>query len=630
MFQFALGLLLCCLGMTAARAAEPPTVAVLPLQKGAGSAQYDGLGRALAGMIVSDLSSLPTLRLVERDQLDALLTEIKLGDGGFIDPKTAQKLGKGVGARFVVTGSFTVLEPNFLLDARVISVDTAEIVKAADAQGTVEDFVAVEKELVESLVAGMDLTLTSAERRKLLMLAPTERFSAFSAWAEALARRDEGKYDDAQAALNRALAEDPAFAEAQAALGDLQELVRGAESARKDEAQTVRESAYSAFLSAVPDDRKQPADFVYDQQALAHWALRISILEQQGRECDRYAEMRHYLDRVQWKIAEPPRKPTDVGVYGYAVGQLAIATGLDDRGYDPKLPEHLRDWLPGRVMNLFRDIPSYVFNGANQYKRAHGLISSLLACHSGKEALTEIDGLVASARAAGVSATKVDRSVLNLEEHLQLWWARTRALRFGADAELSRRTQALLAAHKGDEEAEKQTLGLVGDVLKLAEQWEDHQVRRRGLPPAEVYRRMKLIADGTFPDDPVCKQLSGQRGGATHWVTEYDRLSAEGAMFFPTHVDQGLGTWGPAADFGCLKGVPAKFKTPEVAWAWYDSAHSRALPDAPADCASRWASYDQVLAQSRATRNTAEVGPTWLMSLDQTLAGLVYGRCVHE
>ncbi len=630
MLRFILGALLCCLGLRPAWAAEPPSVAVLPLQKGAGSAQYDGLGRALAGMLVSDLSTVPALRLVERDQLDALLAEIKLGDGAYLDPRTAQKLGKGVGARFVVTGSFTVLDPSFALDARIVAVETGEIVKAADAHGTVEDFVAVEKELVEALVAGLDLTLSSADRRKLLMSAPTERFSAFSAWAEALARRDEGQFDAAQAALNRALAEDPAFADAQAALGDLQLLVRRQEAARTDAKQSVRDAAYAAFLATVPDDRQRPADFVYDQQALAHWALRISVLEQQGRECDRYGEMRHYLERVGWKIAEPPRKPTDEGVYGYAVGQLAKASGLDQRADDLKLPEYLRDWLPGRVMNLFRNTPTYVLDGASQYKRAHGLISSLLACHGGKEALTEIDGLLASARAAGAGATRVDRSALTLEEHLQLWWTRTRAVRYGADAELSRRTQALLAAHRGDEEAERQALALVEEVLGLAKSWEDHQVRRRGLPPQEVYRRMKLIADGKFPDDPVCKQLGNWRGSAAHWVTEYDRLEAESANFLPTHVDQGFATWGPAADFGCLQGVPARFKTPEAAFSWYESARKRAISDAPSTCVSSWTSYEQILEQSKPTRNDPGPGPTWLMALDQTLAGLVYGRCVTE
>lgn len=628
MRAFLLGLLLC-LPFARAQAAEPPAVAVLPLQKAAASAQYDGLGRALAGMLVSDLSTLPTLRLVERDQLDALLSELKLGEGGFVDPKTAQKLGKGVGARFVVTGSFTVLDPTFALDARIVQVDTGEIVKAADASGTVAEFVAVEKDLVEALLDGLQLTPSSAERRKLMLQAPTERFSAFTAWGEAMARRAEGRFDEATAALNRALAEDPAFTEAQAALGELQEALARREAERAGQKQDARTAAYAAFLSTVPDERDRPAGFVYDQQALAHWALRLGILEQQGQECARYAEMRHYLDRVGWKIT-PVRTPGETGVLAWTVDQVAKAGGLDQRVDDPKVPEYLRDPLPNRSARLFENTPTFVLNGATQWKRSHGVLSSLLVCYPGKEALTEIDGLLAAARAAGVATLPVDRSSLTLEDHLQLWWARTRAHRWGADRELARRTEAVLANHAGDEVGEKIALELVNQIATLAKEWEDHQVRRRGLPEAEIVRRMRALAEGKLPEDAICHQFATSRGSAANWLAQYETARAESSGFLPTQIDLAYGSWSPAADFGCLPGVPPRFKRPEDAWAWYDSAHSRVIAGAPADCAGRWASFDQLMEQSKAQRKDPNAAPIWLVSLDQTLAAVVYGRCVTE
>lgn len=79
-------------------AALASTVAVLPLQQGAGGTAYEGLGRALAGMLTSDLSVAPGLTLVECAQLDALTTELALAESSFLDPATAQKLGRGLGA----------------------------------------------------------------------------------------------------------------------------------------------------------------------------------------------------------------------------------------------------------------------------------------------------------------------------------------------------------------------------------------------------------------------------------------------------------------------------------------------------------------------------------------------------
>ncbi|MDP2314254.1 MAG: CsgG/HfaB family protein [Pseudomonadota bacterium] len=635
-------LLLVCAGLYAgsggaspAHAADPPSVAVLPLEKAAASAQYDGLGRALAGMVVSDLSALPGLRLVERDQLEALLAEMKLQETGFLDPKTAQKLGKGVGARYVVAGSFTVLEPAFALDARIVEVQTGEIVKAASASGTVADFVAVEKELVEALVAGLDLTLTSSDRRKLLMQAPTERFTAFTAYGEGLARKSEGKLDEAKTAFARALSEDPQFADAQAALGDLEALVKRREAERTGAKRTARDEAFAGILASVPDIRTLPATHTFDQAGFAQYALRLAVLEEQGRDCDRYAEMRTYLDRVGWKVAEPPRKPTDEGVLGWAILQAAKARGLDQPNLDPNVPKHLKSDLPGRA-DVFRDTANFVFNGHSIYQRSHGLLSSLLACYAPREALRELDGLIAGARTVGLAGTVLGRSELpiTLEDTLQVWWLRTRAGSLGADAELTKRTEALLAAYDKDPTKATVIQQVVDGVLDQARYWEEHQVRRRGLPTDEIVRRMRLVAEGKLAATTVCKQAVNTRATAVTWVAEYDRKRTLPDMgnVIDRNLDDALQTWAPAADFGCLEGVSPRFSTPAAAWTWFDGARARAVTgkgDAT-QCAQSWVQYEQMLESTRAQRQDANVGPVWLYAIDQMWTGLVYHRCAHE
>ena len=167
-------------------AAAARTVAVLPLDEAAGSVAYAGLGRALAGMLVSDLSKAPELQLVERQRLDALLAEISLGEGGFLDPKTAQQLGKGVGAELVVAGSWSVVGETFLLDARVVEVGSGKVLAAVDAQGQAADFVSVEKELVEALLAAVSVELSGSARRQVLGSAPTEDFEAFRTYGAGL------------------------------------------------------------------------------------------------------------------------------------------------------------------------------------------------------------------------------------------------------------------------------------------------------------------------------------------------------------------------------------------------------------------------------------------------------------
>src|SRR5687767_1567048 len=94
------------------------TLAILPLTKGAGSEEYAGLGKALAGMITTDLSQVEEIQLVERERLEDLLGEINLGKSGYVEGKTAQKLGKGLGAGYLVTGSYSIISNTFLINTR--------------------------------------------------------------------------------------------------------------------------------------------------------------------------------------------------------------------------------------------------------------------------------------------------------------------------------------------------------------------------------------------------------------------------------------------------------------------------------------------------------------------------------
>lgn len=188
------------------------TVAVLPLQQGAGGVAYEGLGRALAGMLTTDLSVARGLTLVERAQLDALTTELALAESTFLDPATAQKLGNGLGAEFVVVGGYSVVGETFLLDARLVKVETGAVVRAADANGTVAAFVDVEKQLVTGLIEGLEVKLAEDSRARILAAAPTRTFDAFAAYGEGLARESAGKLPEAQAVFGEALAADPDFA----------------------------------------------------------------------------------------------------------------------------------------------------------------------------------------------------------------------------------------------------------------------------------------------------------------------------------------------------------------------------------------------------------------------------------
>jgi TolB-like protein len=608
----------------AAHADDPPSVAVLPLEKAAASAEYDGLGRALAGMVVSDLSALPGLRLVERDRLDALLQEMKLKDTGFLDAKTAQTLGKGIGARFVVAGSFTVVEPTFALDARIVEVQTGEIVKAADAHGTVADFVAVEKDLVESLVTGLDLTLSSSDRRKLMLQAPTERFTAFTAYGEGLAREQEGKLDEAKTAYTRALSEDPAFAEAQTALGGLEALLKKREAERAGGARAARQAAYEKVLAEVPDERTLPKDTEQDQMARAAFAVRMGVLEATGRACDRYAEMRDYLERHHWQTAER--------TLAWAIGEYATPLGLGVLVDDPDRPLAMRKDFRVGAAQPFQEPSDFLFDPDGRGAQGYGMVESLLACYAPKEALAELDALKDAAKAARVATQPMSGNGRGrtIDDAFEETWMSTRASTLGADAELTQRIEAYLDAHKGGP-LESWSTQIVDDVVRSAQAWRDHQVRRRGLPADEIFRRTQLVADGKLRSSAVCKQAQTLRAGAASWVSFYSqsRLDPDN-LNLPDVIDSAFGSWAAPADYGCIEGVAPRFSSDSANWAYFDSAHTRALAPAPDGCDATWIRFDQTVEQTRAQRKDPNLQAIWLFNMDLMWLGLVQQGCAHE
>ena len=112
--------------------AETKTIAISYFDNTSGLEQYNPLSKGLADMLITDLSNVKSIQIVEREKLESLLKEIDLGEGKFIDPNTAQKLGKGLGADYILTGAFLSIDPMMRIDARIMEVATGKIIGAEE------------------------------------------------------------------------------------------------------------------------------------------------------------------------------------------------------------------------------------------------------------------------------------------------------------------------------------------------------------------------------------------------------------------------------------------------------------------------------------------------------------------
>ena len=141
--------------------AATPVVAVLYFDNnsfGKDRADYDGLGKGVADLLITDMASNPSLRVVERDRIQSVLQEQALVRSKSIDPQTAVRLGRILGAQYMITGGFmSDGKGSLVLTSRVISVETSAITNPVKLQAPTDDVLGLVAQLSAKLSSELKL-----------------------------------------------------------------------------------------------------------------------------------------------------------------------------------------------------------------------------------------------------------------------------------------------------------------------------------------------------------------------------------------------------------------------------------------------------------------------------------------
>ena len=148
-------LLLVVLGALSARAAPRPMegpVAVMPFKNLNQDPDTDWLSVGIAETMLSDLKKGGQLRVVERDQVDRALAQLALDGQLAVEPSTAAKLGKLVGAKTIVLGAFQKYGPTVRITARFVQVETGLVLDTAKVTGEMGHIFRLQDEIVAHLL----------------------------------------------------------------------------------------------------------------------------------------------------------------------------------------------------------------------------------------------------------------------------------------------------------------------------------------------------------------------------------------------------------------------------------------------------------------------------------------------
>ncbi|HET9709291.1 MAG TPA: tetratricopeptide repeat protein [Gemmatimonadales bacterium] len=190
---------------------DPNTVAVFPFRYTGQDSSLRPLERGLAALVVSDLSHVRRLRLVERERLQALIDEMKLAASGRVDPATGARSGHLVGAGQVVQGQFQEAPgANIRLDATMVRAGDAQIAATGSGRDPLSQLFDLEKSVVFQLLTKTGVPISPAESIA-ISERPTKDLQAFLRYSRGLESQDRGDFRAAGADFKAAAQRDPTF-----------------------------------------------------------------------------------------------------------------------------------------------------------------------------------------------------------------------------------------------------------------------------------------------------------------------------------------------------------------------------------------------------------------------------------
>lgn len=175
------------------------------------------LEKGLAQMLITDLSKVRELKMLERLRLEQLIQELNLSSSELFEPAQVPRLGKLLGSQKLIKGGFKSNEEGEvqIIAAVVESKSGSLINKEIIIKGGIYNFFDLEKKLVFKIIETLGIPLSYSEMEAIKEI-PTQSLLAYLAYAQGLDFEDQGLFQDADRSFQEAIKIDPNFTEAQA------------------------------------------------------------------------------------------------------------------------------------------------------------------------------------------------------------------------------------------------------------------------------------------------------------------------------------------------------------------------------------------------------------------------------
>ncbi len=171
--------------------------------------QYDPMEQGFADLMINRLNNSTNLKVVERERINWILNEIKMQNQ--YDMEGAVRLGKQLGVQTVLLGSFIIVGDQIWLGARLVKVETSEILLTDEVKGDLDKFFDLVDQLGKKIADNINVTLKK-ETPTDVSQAPS--LDAIMAYSVGLSYLESNDYKNAYDKFEEALKIDPNYEKA--------------------------------------------------------------------------------------------------------------------------------------------------------------------------------------------------------------------------------------------------------------------------------------------------------------------------------------------------------------------------------------------------------------------------------
>jgi TolB-like protein len=201
---------------------ETKTIAILDFSNNSlvDKEKYASLSPGLAEIMITELSKVQSLQLVERQKINSLIQEMQMSQSGMVSEDTGVKVGKLLGAHFLVFGSYMIsFGEKIRIDLRIVEVETGVTIKAEEVTDKISKVFDIIKKLNDKITKDLNIKLTNQEKE--LLNGSATSLDVIEYFSKGLQLEEAGKINEAKKMYLKALEKDANFKPAKKRLGDL-------------------------------------------------------------------------------------------------------------------------------------------------------------------------------------------------------------------------------------------------------------------------------------------------------------------------------------------------------------------------------------------------------------------------